>query len=165
MKRILTAIIPLALLGACQTLPATSGTADAAPSSAPVPETPPVETEAPETNAAAEPDTAPAIADQPRETFIRFRTSPLVSSLVSDSVMNDDVALMGILSGARAQCGLDWQPGFVAFINIANGQRLNLGRVADDHGYYMGSAKRALEEAEYKCTEQDLIDLRQIEPY
>lgn len=169
MKQFLAIIIPLALLGACETLPPETITPDPAPvADETVIET---ETETPahaeETGEDADGDTtdnAKPVAEQ-KQTYIQYRKSPLVASLVSESVMNDDVALMGLVSGARAYCGLDWQPGFVTFINLANNQNLNLGTVADDHGYYLGAAKRALEAAEYECTEQDYIELRAINPY
>jgi hypothetical protein len=168
MKQFLAIIIPMALLGACETLPA----GPAMPAPAPIADASSVGAEAAQSTESAQLDAGETEAKETaasgitqKQTYVRYQTSPLVSSLVSESVMNDDVALMGLLSGARAYCGLDWQPGFVTFINLANNQKLNLGTVADDHGYYLGAAKRALEEAEYECTEQDYIELRAIDPY
>ncbi len=162
MKRFTAILAPLALV-ACQTVaepqpvPEPPPVVEAEP--APVEETAPPP--APEAPAPVE-ETAPVEAKQ---TYVQYRKSALVSALVSESIMNDDVALMGILSGARAYCGLDWQPGFVTFINLANRQGLVLETVAEDHGFYLGAARRALTDAEYKCNQQDLVDLRAIEPY
>lgn len=163
MRLILFAILPIAMLGACETLP----TAPAYPAAEPTPiaEETADTAIAPAAEEVAAETAPPKPVIVPKETYIQYRKSVMVHSLVSESIMNDDVALMGLLSGSRTYCGLDWQPGFVTFINLANRQGLNLERVADDHGYYMGAAKRALEAAEYECSEQDMIDLRAIDPY
>lgn len=164
MKHILFALLPVALLAACETLPNDAGY-PAAEAQTPAPE----ELAGGPEDPAEMPDPTPATEAAPavvaKQTYIQYRRSPLVHSLVSESVMNDDVALMGLLSGARIYCGLDWQPGFVSFVNLANRQGLNLERVADDHGYYMGAAYRALKAAEHTCSDDDLVDLRAIDPY
>lgn len=108
---------------------------------------------------------APVVKQTLSEPYVDISPSPLVQSLVSPDLQADDIALMGIVNGARTYCGLDWQPSFVTFVNIANKQGLDVSIVADDHGFYMGSARTALENAEYECSEQDLIDLRAIDPY
>lgn len=97
--------------------------------------------------------------------FVEYYKSDLVMALISDSIVKDDVALMGIVSGTRAYCQLRWEPGFITFMNAAHRQGLDLNLVADDHGYYHGAAVKALASAEYQCTEKDLIDLRAVEPY
>lgn len=157
MKNFLAILIPVALLGACQTLPVDTQAPPAPVVAETTPE--PVEDVAPVET------TEEVATPAPVTGYIQYQKSPLLTSLVSDTVMGDDVALMGLLSGTREYCGLDWQPGFVAFINIANGQGLSLEKVADDHGYYSGAAKRALTEAAYECSEQDFIELRAIDPY
>ncbi len=97
--------------------------------------------------------------------FVEYYKSDLVMALISDSIVKDDVALMGIVSGTRAYCQLRWEPGFITFMNAAHRQGLDLNLVADDHGYYHGAAVKALASAKYQCTEKDLIDLRAVEPY
>ncbi|MFC6198488.1 hypothetical protein [Ponticaulis profundi] len=97
--------------------------------------------------------------------FLAYTKSPLLSSLIGDTIVNDDVAKMGVVSGARRYCDIDWQQGFVTFIQLASEQNLILERVADDHGYYMGVANLSLKNAEYECSEQDFVDLRAINPY
>lgn len=97
--------------------------------------------------------------------FVQYYKSDLVLALISDALAQDDVALMGIVSGARAYCQLRWEPGFITFMTAAKRQGLDLNLIADDHGYYHGAAVKALAEAKYECSEDDLIGLRAVEPY
>ena len=163
MKRFLTLLIPI-VLATSQTLPSAYAQSDVEPA-AQTEELSGGTAEQAGDESVQEAPVAAAPAKDLTTGFLNYGISPLVISLVSESVQNDDIALMGIVNGARTYCGLDWQPSFVRLINIANRQGLVLEMVADDHGYYMGAARRALAKAEYKCTQQDFVDLRSINPY
>lgn len=101
----------------------------------------------------------------PAVPLLDYSGSALVKSLISDKIKNDDVAVMGIISGARKYCGLNWEPGFVGFIDIANSQKMDLQTIATDHGTFLGSATKSLRDAGYTCVEEDLVSLRAINPY
>lgn len=97
--------------------------------------------------------------------FLDFQSSELARILISQELMYDDVAIMGIISGARKFCGLNWEPGFVEFILLANQNGYDLGTIADEHGLYMGGATKNLRASGYQCVEEDLVGLRTINPF
>ena len=115
------------------------------------------------------PETAPTeqAAEQTvtHVTFLDYRNSELVRQLLSEELLNDDVAIMGIISGARKYCGLNWEPGFVEFIQIANRNGYDLGVIAEEHGLFMGGATKNLRASGYQCIDEDLVGLRAINPY
>lgn len=150
----------LFVIAACETVPPSVPIADPLIEE-PVIEAPVIEAE-PAEDAPIEDE---VIQPVPQAAFLDISGSPLIQSLVSESIAGDDVAIMGVVSGARAYCELDWQPGFVSLINIANRQGLDVGVVADEHGYYLGATRRALVAAEYTCLDEDLVQLRAINPY
>lgn len=161
----------LFVIAACETVPSSVPIADPVVDE-PVIEAPVIETEPAEEVQIieAEPAEEEPIEDEviqpvPQAAFLDISGSPLVQSLVSESIAGDDVAIMGVVSGARAYCELDWQPGFVSLINIANRQGLDVGDVADEHGYYLGATRRALAVSEYTCIDEDRVQLRAINPY
>lgn len=116
-------------------------------------------------NAAIQLASTGATTPVPAVSMLDYSGSALIRSLVSDNLKNDDVAIMGIISGARKYCGLNWEPGFVGFIDIANSQRMDLQTIASDHGFFLGSATKSLRAADYKCVDEDLVSLRAINPY
>ena len=77
---------------------------------------------------------------------------------------DDDVAIMGIVSGARSYCGLNWQQGFAQFIQIAAQNGWDVTAIAEEHGRFMGGARRSLQEAGYQCNANDLQTLEAIYP-
>ena len=98
-------------------------------------------------------------------TFLDYRNSELVRQLLSQELLNDDVAIMGVISGARKYCGLNWEPGFVEFIQLANRNGYDLGVIAEEHGLFMGGATKNLRASGYQCIDEDLVGLRAINPY
>jgi len=125
------------------------------------------ETAADEDVELAEGDTSPVVPPptEPIPNFLDYRDSELVSVLVSDEIATDDIAIMGIVSGARKFCGLNWEPGFVDFIMIANQNGWDLDMIADEHGFFMGGATKSLRDSGYQCIDDDLVALRAITPY
>lgn len=107
------------------------------------------------------------VSPAPRSTtdFLDIRQSELARVLVSEELSLDDVAIMGIVSGARKFCGMNWEPGFVEFILLANQNGYDLGEIADEHGLFMGGATRSLRESGYVCIEEDRVGLRTINPF
>lgn len=188
MKRILAILVPIAL-AACQTVPTEQVTpppplvvkdkADDTASPAPekkADETVKAEDAVSKTDAEPKKETTENKEDAAKQAdkktvvmvrrgYVAFEKSELVVSLISESLLQDDVALMGVVSGARLYCKLKWEPGFVTFLNAANQQGLDLEKVADNHGYYLGASYRSLTQAKYACTEDDLIELRAVDPY
>ena len=107
---------------------------------------------------------APATAPRERCTLLDYSDSALIWSLLSDQLRNDDIAIMGIVSGARSYCGLNWQQGFAQFIQIAAQNGWDVNAVADEHGRFMGGARRSLMESGYSCNANDLETLEAIYP-
>lgn len=115
----------------------------------------------------AQADESPEVAPAPRSTtdFLDIGQSQLARILLSDELATDDVAIMGIVSGARRFCGMNWEPGFVEFILLANQNGYDLPTIADEHGLYMGGATKNLRESGYVCVEEDRVGLRTINPF
>ncbi len=101
---------------------------------------------------------------QGRRALLDYSDSPLIWSLLSDQLRNDDVAIMGIVSGARSYCGMNWQQGFAQFIQIAAQNGWDVTAIAEEHGRFMGGARRSLQEAGYQCNANDIGALEAIYP-
>ena len=110
------------------------------------------------------PTATPASTQRDRRTLLDYSDSALIWSLLSDQLRNDDVAIMGVVSGARSYCGLNWQQGFAQFIQIAAQNGWDVTAIAEEHGRFMGGARRSLQEAGYQCNANDLQTLEAIYP-
>ncbi|MAP94296.1 MAG: hypothetical protein CMK07_05035 [Ponticaulis sp.] len=97
--------------------------------------------------------------------FLDYSNSELIKVLLSDELAGDDVAIMGLISGARKFCQINWEPGFVDFILLANANGYDVGVIADQHGWFMGAATKNLRESGYQCVDEDMVALRAIDPY
>ena len=86
----------------------------------------------------------------------------ILSLLIGEDLASDSTAIMGIVSGTREHCGLDWQQGFVAYIQEAQRLGLPAGPVADDHGFYAAQTKAQLAQADYQCSTADTDELQGI---
>ncbi|GEM_PF-6998775 len=120
-----------------------------------------------ETDAAAEDEgaTDPVAPPTSVEDFLNYSNSELVQILLSEELRTDDVAIMGIISGARKVCDLNWEPGFVDFILIANQNGYDLSQIAAEHGLYMGAATKNVRASGYQCVDEDRAALRAINPF
>ena len=125
-----------------------------------------IETPAEETTAPAETDLSEEVAaPELVANFLDYSNSDLVQVLLSEELRSDDVAIMGIISGARQACNLNWEPGFVDFILIANQNGYDLSQIASEHGLYMGAATKHVRDSGYQCVDEDRLALRAINPF
>lgn len=126
---------------------------------------PPVQLVQDETD--AQPNAFPVpmpVPARPDQSFLDYNQSELVLALLSEELREDDVAIMGIVSGARSYCGMGWQQGFVNFMQIAADNGWDLNQIANEHGLFMGAARRALQDVSYVCNIEDAESLDIIYP-
>lgn len=90
--------------------------------------------------------------------------SLMLQALISDDIRTNSVAVMGVLSGARQYCNLNWRNGFITFIQSLAESGEDVGAASDTHGIYSGVALQNLKKANYQCTAQDVASLQTITP-